>query len=89
MLVSQYVNASCEYAFEDAVAVSSFGTLLYYSIKNLSALRLHGNQRVFPKGLSVAGLVGCLALAFMLALQSVGHRPCNLGQWDYPPECAA
>ncbi len=57
--------------FGDAVAVSSFGTLLYYSVTNLSALRLRGDQRMFPKELSIAGLLGCLALAFTLALQSV------------------
>jgi len=53
--------------FEDAVAISSFGTLLYYTIANLSALRLKKDQRTFPRALSVAGLIGCLALAFSLA----------------------
>ena len=49
-----------------AVAVSSFGTLLYYSITNVSALKLKANQRRFPRALAVAGLVGCLGLAFAL-----------------------
>ena len=53
--------------FEVAVAVSSFGTLLYYSVTNLSALRLRPNQRMFPAALAVAGLIGCLGLAFSLA----------------------
>jgi APA family basic amino acid/polyamine antiporter len=57
--------------FEIAVAVSSFGTLLYYSLTNLSALRLLPSQRSFPRWLAVAGLVGCLGLAFSLAPEDV------------------
>lgn len=55
-----------------AVAVSSFGTLLYYCVANLSALRLAKEQRMFPRGLAVAGLIGCLALAFALTPTEVG-----------------
>jgi len=55
-----------------AVAVSSFGTLLYYCVTNLSTLRLAKEQRMFPRALAVAGLVGCFALAFALPLQDVG-----------------
>jgi len=58
--------------FYIAVAVSSFGTLLYYTVTNLSALRLAKEQRMFPRLLAVAGLVGCLALAFALAPQVIG-----------------
>jgi len=57
--------------FGTAVAVSSFGTLLYYSVTNLSAIRLDQRQRTFPIALAVAGLVGCLGLAFSLAPQDV------------------
>jgi len=57
--------------FYVAVAVSSFGTLLYYSVTNLSALRLSRQQRMFPRWLAVAGLVGCVGLAFALAPQEV------------------
>jgi APA family basic amino acid/polyamine antiporter len=57
--------------FGIAVAVSSFGTLLYYSVTNLSALRLPRHQRTFPILLAVAGLVGCLALAFSLGPEEV------------------
>ncbi|HME19680.1 MAG TPA: APC family permease [Nitrososphaerales archaeon] len=53
--------------FGVAVAVSSFGTLLYYTVTNLSALRLGRERRRFPWGLALAGLVGCVALAFSLA----------------------
>ncbi|MDA4116489.1 MAG: APC family permease [Thaumarchaeota archaeon] len=58
--------------FYVAVAVSSFGTLLYYTVTNLSALRLAEEQRMFPRVLAVAGLVGCVALAFSLAPEEVG-----------------
>ncbi len=57
--------------FNVAVAVSSFGTLLYYCVANLSALRLDEGQRMFPRALAVAGLVGCFALAFALAPEDV------------------
>jgi APA family basic amino acid/polyamine antiporter len=57
--------------FGTAVAVSSFGTLLYYSVTNLSSLRLTRDQRSFPRVLALAGLVGCLGLAFSLSLQDV------------------
>ena len=56
---------------ELSVAVSSFGTLLYYSITNVSALKLPGAQRRFPRVLAVAGLVGCLGLAFLLPIEYV------------------
>jgi basic amino acid/polyamine antiporter, APA family len=58
--------------FEIAIAVSSFGTLLYYVVTNLSALRLKKEQRMFPRLLAVAGLFGCIALAFSLAPLEVG-----------------
>ena len=65
MLVAAFAS------FGLAVAVSSFGTLLYYTVTNLSALRLNKQQRMFPKALAVAGLVGCLGLAFSLAPEIV------------------
>jgi basic amino acid/polyamine antiporter, APA family len=68
--ISIVVAAFAPFAF--AVAVSSFGTLLYYSIANLSALRLKREQRTFPMALSIAGLVGCLGLAFSLAPVEIG-----------------
>lgn len=58
--------------FTIAVAVSSFGTLLYYAITNLSALQLPIKRRTFPHWLAAAGLIGCLALAFGLAPQEIG-----------------
>ena len=57
--------------FGAAVGISSFGTLLYYTVTNTSALRLGAGQRRFPRWLSVAGLIGCLGLAFSLAPQEI------------------
>jgi basic amino acid/polyamine antiporter, APA family len=57
--------------FVIAIAVSSFGTLLYYTVTNLSALRLQKDQRMFPRALAVSGLVGCLGLAFALAPEEI------------------
>lgn len=54
-----------------ALEVSSFGALLYYSITNVSVLRLRADQRRYPLALAVAGLVGCLTLAFILPIQNV------------------
>jgi len=57
--------------FESAVAISSFGILLYYFITNISVLKLTSSQRRFPRALAVAGLIGCLALAFALPIEYV------------------
>jgi basic amino acid/polyamine antiporter, APA family len=65
--------------FVIAVAVSSFGTLLYYSVTNLSALRLKPSERMFPIALSIAGLVGCLGLAFSLAPEEIAIGLAILG----------
>ncbi|WP_277950230.1 APC family permease [Mycolicibacterium sp. P9-64] len=48
-----------------AIGFSSFAVLLYYAIANASAMTLRG--RVIP----VAGLVGCVVLAFSLPIWSV------------------
>jgi len=58
--------------FGVAVAVSSFGTLLYYTVTNLSALRLRKQERAFPRWLAAAGLIGCLGLAMALVPQDIG-----------------
>jgi basic amino acid/polyamine antiporter, APA family len=57
--------------FVTAVAISSFGTLLYYSVTNLSSLRLKKSERMFPIYLSIAGLIGCLGLAFSLPVEEI------------------
>ena len=76
--------------FGVAVGISSFGTLLYYTVTNTSALRLTKEQRRFPRLLSLAGLIGCLGLAFSLATPEIefglgilavglGYRAVRLG----------
>ncbi len=43
---------------------SAFTVLVYYALTNLAALRLPAEARKFPRWISVAGLIGCLGLAF-------------------------
>jgi APA family basic amino acid/polyamine antiporter len=45
---------------------SAFTVLIYYSITNLSAIRLQKNQRLYPEIISYAGLGACLFLAFWI-----------------------
>ncbi|BAY51865.1 amino acid permease family protein [Thermostichus vulcanus NIES-2134] len=46
---------------------SAFSVLIYYAITNLAALQLQEPQ--FPRWLAVAGLIGCLGLAFWVEVQ--------------------
>lgn len=43
---------------------SAFTVLIYYSITNLSALQLTSEERLFPRWVSVIGLIACFFLAF-------------------------
>lgn len=43
---------------------SAFTVLIYYSITNLSAIRLPAQKRLYPKILGYLGLFGCLFIAF-------------------------
>ena len=54
-----------------AIGFSSFGVLLYYAIANASAFTLPGEERRWPQWLSIAGIIGCLLLAFTLPFASV------------------
>ncbi len=42
---------------------SAFTVLIYYSLTNLSALQLNDRQRLYPKVISLCGLIGCLGLS--------------------------
>jgi APA family basic amino acid/polyamine antiporter len=42
---------------------SAFTVLIYYAITNLAALFIPREGRLFPRWVSVAGLLGCLSLA--------------------------
>jgi len=54
-----------------AIGFSSFGVLLYYAVANASAFTLTGDERRWPRWLTVAGVIGCLVLAFSLPWESV------------------
>jgi APA family basic amino acid/polyamine antiporter len=54
-----------------AISFSSFGVLLYYAIANLAAFTQPSNQRRYPRGLQVLGLVGCVGLVATLPLAGV------------------
>ena len=43
---------------------SAFTVLVYYAITNLAALRLRGEERLYPRWVSMLGLLSCLFLAF-------------------------
>lgn len=49
-----------------AWSFSAFTVLLYYAITNLAALRVAAADRFVPRAVSVAGLAGCLALAWFV-----------------------
>ncbi len=54
-----------------AIGFSSFGVLAYYAIANASALTLAADEGRPPRVVPVAGLLGCVVLAFALPASSV------------------
>lgn len=54
----------------DAIGFSAFAVLLYYALANASAWTLHERERRWPRWIAVAGLAGCVALAFTLPLSA-------------------
>lgn len=48
---------------EVALATASFTILLYYSIANLAAMQMKPENRIYPRWISVCGLISCLLLA--------------------------
>lgn len=55
----------------EAIGFSAFLLLCYYAVANAAAWRLDASERRWPRWLSLAGLAGCLLLAFSLPLPSV------------------
>ncbi len=53
-------------------SLSAVTVLLYYGITNLSALLMPSAQRLFPIGLTWAGLSGCFFLAFWVDIEAWG-----------------
>ncbi|GAA2145961.1 APC family permease [Kitasatospora kazusensis] len=62
-----------------AIGFSSFGVLAYYAVANAAALTLTRAERRPPRVVPLAGLAGCLALAFALPLASVLSGAAVLG----------
>jgi APA family basic amino acid/polyamine antiporter len=54
-----------------AIGFSSFAVLLYYAVANAAAWTLPRGERRWPRWVSAAGLVGCVAVAASLPLSSV------------------
>ncbi|MGK5628993.1 APC family permease [Streptomyces sp. URMC 123] len=54
-----------------AIGFSSFGVLVYYAVANAAALTLVAAEGRPPRVVPVAGLAGCVLLAFTLPLHSV------------------
>ena len=52
----------------DSIKLSAFFILIYYSITNLSILKLQKNKRLFPSFFALYGLTTCLILCVSLAL---------------------
>jgi APA family basic amino acid/polyamine antiporter len=44
------------------VAISTFSLLFYYSLANVSALKLKARERVYPKAIPFLGVITCAAL---------------------------
>ena len=54
-----------------AIGFSSFAVLTYYAVANASAFTLARAERRWPRSLTIAGVGGCLVLAFTLPWTSV------------------
>ena len=52
---------------ETVWSFSAFTVLIYYAITNLAALKLGPEDRLYPKAISVAGLIACLGLAIWIS----------------------
>jgi basic amino acid/polyamine antiporter, APA family len=72
LIVAAFVVAVVAVAdVRHAIGFSSFGVLLYYAIANASAYTLPSESLRWPRWLTVAGIAGCLVLAFSLPWESV------------------
>jgi len=53
------------------MAVSTFALLLYYALANLSALRLKGGKRLYPRFVPILGTASCLTLLVFIFFASM------------------
>lgn len=56
---------------EVVLAAAAFTILLYYSIANLAAMNMHPEDRIYPRWISVLGLISCLTLAATLDIEVI------------------
>ena len=49
-----------------AWSFSAFTVLIYYAVTNLAALAMPAEERLYPRTISVLGLIACLLLAFFV-----------------------
>jgi len=49
-----------------AWSFSAFTVLFYYAVTNLAALAMPATERLYPRSVSIAGLIACLLLAFFV-----------------------
>ncbi len=54
-----------------AIGFSSFAILIYYAIANVAAITLKSKERLWPKWISILGLVSCLVIAFSHPLEAI------------------
>ncbi len=54
-----------------AIGFSSFAVLIYYTVANASALTLRREERPAPRIVAIAGVAGCIVVAFGLPAVSV------------------
>ena len=52
------------------LAISTFASLFYYTIANLSALKLKTEERRYPRIISILGVVSCLGLLFFSSFET-------------------
>jgi len=55
-----------------AWSFSAINVLIYYGITNLSALQLQRDERMFPRWVTILGLVMCLFLTFWISVSVYG-----------------
>lgn len=72
LLVTGAIMAFCLFEkLEKSWELSALTVLLYYSITNISALKLKAKERFMADHYSLLGLIGCLGLAFFVDSESL------------------
>ena len=53
------------------VSAAAFTILIYYGIANICALKLPRQEKLYPKGIAVVGLIFCIAMAISLPMTTI------------------